>query len=107
MKPSNNEGKGKARNIIGKIISILLSVLLMVGSLYIAQGNSEESHAYNVVLTFKINETYYKTYTVYIPPVKPNDWIKIYGAVNSHVDVNLTVQIDSWITNEIEIPPFM
>lgn len=74
---------------------------------YIAQGNSEESHAYNVVLTFKINETYYKTYTVYIPPVKPNDWIKIYGAVNSHVDVNLTVQIDSWITNEIEIPPFM
>ena len=74
---------------------------------YIAQGNSEESHAYNVVLTFKINETYDKTYTVYIPPVKPNDWIKIYGAVNSHVDVNLTVQIDSWITNEIEIPPFM
>ena len=74
---------------------------------YIAQGNSEESHAYNVELTFKINGTYYKTYTVYIPPVKPNDWIKIYGAVNSHVDVNLTVQIDSWITNEIEIPPFM
>lgn len=74
---------------------------------YIAQGNSEESHAYNVVLTFKINKTYDKTYTVYIPPVKPNDWIKIYGAVNSHVDVNLTVQIDSWITNEIEIPPFM
>lgn len=74
---------------------------------YIAQGNSEESHAYNVELTFNINETYDKTYTVYIPPVKPNDWIKIYGAVNSHVDVNLTVQIDSWITNEIEIPPFM
>lgn len=40
MKPSKKDGKGKVRNIIGKIISILLSVLLMVGSLYVAQGNS-------------------------------------------------------------------
>lgn len=40
MKPSKTIGKGKIRNIIGKVISLLLSVFLMVGSLYIAQGNS-------------------------------------------------------------------
>ncbi len=40
MKPSKTTGKGKIRNIIGKVISLLLSVFLMVGSLYIAQGNS-------------------------------------------------------------------
>lgn len=38
MKPS--DGKGKIRNIVGKIISILLSILLLVGSLYIAKGDS-------------------------------------------------------------------
>ena len=40
MKPSKITGKGKIRNIIGKVISLLLSVFLMIGSLYIAQGNS-------------------------------------------------------------------
>lgn len=40
MKPSKEHGKGKVRNIIGKIVSLLLSVLLLIGSLYIAQGNS-------------------------------------------------------------------
>ena len=40
MKPSKTTGKGKIRNIIGKVISLLLSVFLMIGSLYIAQGNS-------------------------------------------------------------------
>ncbi|MCD7893315.1 MAG: LCP family protein [Erysipelotrichaceae bacterium] len=39
MKPSKN-GKGKVRNIIGKVVSVLLSVILMIGSLYVAQGNS-------------------------------------------------------------------
>ncbi|MCD7808881.1 MAG: LCP family protein [Erysipelotrichaceae bacterium] len=38
MKPSN--GKGKVRNVIGKVVSLLLSILLMIGSLYVAQGNS-------------------------------------------------------------------
>ena len=40
MKPSKNKKKGKVRTVIGKFVSILLSVLLLVGSLYIAQGNS-------------------------------------------------------------------
>ena len=44
---------------------------------------------------------------VYLPAVRPNDWIKIYGAVNSRIDVNLKVLIDSWEIHEIDIPPFM
>lgn len=40
MKPSSKRGKGHIRNIIGKIISALLSVFMLVGSLYIAKGNS-------------------------------------------------------------------
>ena len=40
MKPSKNKKKGKVRTVIVKFVSILLSVLLLVGSLYIAQGNS-------------------------------------------------------------------
>lgn len=40
MKPSKNKKKGKVRTVIGKFVSILLSVLLLVGSLYIVQRNS-------------------------------------------------------------------
>ena len=40
MKPSKEKGKSKVRNVIGKILSILLSILLLLGSLYIAKGDS-------------------------------------------------------------------
>ncbi|MEG0366394.1 MAG: LCP family protein [Coprobacillus sp.] len=40
MKPSKIKTKGKVRTVIGKFISILISVILLFGSLYIAQGNS-------------------------------------------------------------------
>ncbi|MFR7592490.1 MAG: LCP family protein [Longibaculum sp.] len=40
MKPSHEKGKGKVRTVIGKVISILLSILLLIGSLYIAKGDS-------------------------------------------------------------------
>lgn len=40
MKPSKVKNKGKVRNGFGKFISIILSVILLVGSLYIAQGDS-------------------------------------------------------------------
>lgn len=40
MKPSKKAGKGKVRNIIGKLVSILLSVALLFGTLSIAQGTS-------------------------------------------------------------------
>ncbi len=38
MKPSENEKSVK--NIVGKVVSLLLSVVLLMGSLYIAKGNS-------------------------------------------------------------------
>ena len=39
MKPSKKVGKGKTREAIGKIISLLLSIVLIVGTVYIGQGN--------------------------------------------------------------------
>ncbi|MCD7949522.1 MAG: LCP family protein [Erysipelotrichaceae bacterium] len=39
MKPTKT-GKGKIRNVVGKMVSLLLSILLMISSLYVAQGNS-------------------------------------------------------------------
>lgn len=40
MKPSKKKDAGKARNIVGKIISIVLSALLLFGSLSVAKGDS-------------------------------------------------------------------
>ena len=40
MKPSSKKGQGNIRNIIGKVVSLILSVVLLIGSLYIAKGNS-------------------------------------------------------------------
>lgn len=44
MKPAKAKNKGKVRNAIGKCLSILLSVVLLFGSLYIAQGDSTISN---------------------------------------------------------------
>lgn len=40
MKPSTKKGKGNIRTVIGKVVSILLSVLLLFGSLKVAEGNA-------------------------------------------------------------------
>ena len=40
MKPSKKKDAGKARNIVGKIISIILSAVLLFGSLSVAKGDS-------------------------------------------------------------------
>lgn len=40
MKPSKDDNKGKIRNIIGKVVSIILSVILLLGSLYVSKGDS-------------------------------------------------------------------
>ena len=40
MKPSKQEGKGKVREALGKIVSLILSIVLIIGTLYIAQGDS-------------------------------------------------------------------
>lgn len=70
------------------------------------ENGSESTRAYIVALTFRVNgeEQHEK---VYLPSVNPNDWIKIYGAVSSRIDVNLKVLVDSWNIHEIEVPPFI
>ena len=40
MKPSKKEGKGKVREYIGKIISLLFSIDLLLATVYVAQGDS-------------------------------------------------------------------
>ena len=40
MKPSKKEGKGKVREYLGKIISLLLSIILLLATVYVAQGDS-------------------------------------------------------------------
>lgn len=79
MKPSKNEGKGKARNIIGKIISILLSVLLMVGSLYIAQGNS---------VLDSISNANTKTTRISLVVMDESEYHKVSDLKNKDVEVN-------------------
>lgn len=70
------------------------------------ENGSESTRAYIVALTFRVNgEEQHEE--VYLPSVNPNDWIKIYGAVSSRIDVNLKVLVDSWNIHEIEVPPFI
>ena len=38
MRPSKVEGKGRVRQVIGRLLSILLSVLFVIGSTYVNQG---------------------------------------------------------------------
>lgn len=40
MRPSKEKSKGSIRNIVGKFISVILSVVILWASLYVAQGNS-------------------------------------------------------------------
>lgn len=79
MKPSKKEGKGKIRNIIGKIISILLSVLLMVGSLYIAQGNS---------VLDSISNANTKTTRISLVVMDESEYHKVSDLKNKDVEVN-------------------
>lgn len=40
MRPSKKKKKGKVRQYFGKILSLLLSIVMVVGTIYIAQGDS-------------------------------------------------------------------
>lgn len=80
MKPSKKDGKGKIRNIIGKIISILLSVLLMIGSLYVAQGNS---------VLDSITGANEKTTRISLVVLKDSDYQSISDLKNKTIEANL------------------
>lgn len=80
MKPSKKDGKGKIRNIIGKIISILLSVLLMIGSLYVAQGNS---------VLDSITGANEKTTRISLVVLKDSDYQSVSDLKNKTIEANL------------------
>lgn len=82
MRPSKKNGKLSAKNIIGKIISVLLSVILLVGSLYIAQGNS--------VLN-SITGANSQTTRVSVVVKKDSGYEKLSDLKNKTVEVNLSV----------------
>ncbi len=79
MKPSKTTGKGKIRNIIGKVISLLLSVFLMVGSLYIAQGNS---------VLDSISGANTKTTRISLVVMDESEYHKVSDLKNKDVEVN-------------------
>lgn len=80
MKPSKSQGKGKIRNIIGKVISLLLSVFLMLGSLYIAQGNS---------VIDAISSANTKTTRISLVVMADSDYQKVSDLKNQTIEANL------------------
>ena len=49
-----------------------------------------------------------KTKTVYLPLVKANNHIQVYGTISDVIqaDVDLNVIVNSWTLHEIDVPPF-
>lgn len=91
MKPSKNQGKGKIRNIIGKVISLLLSVFLMVGSLYIAQGNS---------VIDAISGANTKTTRISLVVMADSDYQEVSDLKNQTIEANLDDEDNAKYMNE-------
>ena len=91
MKPSKNQGKGKIRNIIGKVISLLLSVFLMDGSLYIAQGNS---------VIDAISGANTKTTRISLVVMADSDYQKVSDLKNQTIEANLDDEDNAKYMNE-------
>jgi len=81
-KPSRKVGKGKARNIVGKIVSLLLSIFLLICSLYIAKGHS---------VLDKITDANKQTARISMIVMKKSSYEKISDLKNQVVEVNLSV----------------
>lgn len=79
MKPSKKINKGKIRNIIGKIFSLLLTVFLMIASLYIAQGNSVLDAISNANL---------QTTRISVVVMKDSDFNKLSDLDNKTIEIN-------------------
>lgn len=91
MKPSKTTGKGKVRNIIGKVVSLLLSVLLMIGSLYIAQGNS---------VLDAISGANTKTTRISLVVMDDSSYQKVSDLKNQSVEANLDDEDNAKYMNE-------
>ncbi len=82
MKPNKNKNKGKVRNLIGKVISILLSVLLLVGTLYVSQGDSVLS---------KITDANSQTTRISVVVMKDSSYQSLSDLKNETIEVNTSV----------------
>ena len=91
MKPSKKQGKGKIRSIIGKVISLVLSVFLMVGSLYIAQGNS---------VIDAISSANTKTTRISLVVMKDSDYQEVSDLKNETIEANLDDEDNAQYMNE-------
>ena len=91
MKPSKTNGKGKIRNIIGKIVCVILSIILMIGSLYIAQGNS---------VLDAITGANKKTTRISLVVLKNSDYQNISDLKNKTVEANLDDEDNAKYMNE-------
>lgn len=68
-----------------------------------SQGSSEEKFSYILDITYSIAGTQ-KTKTVYLPPVDPNDWIKVKGIFKgTPVNVGIEIIALSWTDREMDI----
>lgn len=85
MKPSKNKKKGKVRTVIGKFVSILLSVFLLVGSLYIAQGNS---------LIDAITGANTETTRISVVVMKDSKYKKLSDLKGETIEVNTSAETD-------------
>lgn len=85
MKPSQNKEKGKMRNLVGKVVSILLSVLLLVGTLYISQGD--------YVLN-KITGANSQTTRISVVVMKDSSYQSLSDLKNETIEVNTSVDGD-------------
>lgn len=79
MKPSTKKGQGNTRNIVGKVVSLILSVILLIGSLYIAKGNS--------VLDL-ISSANIKTTRMVVVALKDSDYNDISDLKNKTIEIN-------------------
>lgn len=85
MKPSRYERQGKMRNIFGKMISILLSILLLIGTLYISHGDS-------VINQIAGANSQIKRYSVVV--MKDSAYENLSDLKNESIEVNHLVETD-------------
>ena len=72
---------------------------------FMAEENSDKTKSYLLEISYRINgESRHKL--VYLPPVRPNDWIKVKGIFSSRTDVTMNVIVNSWTEHNIDVPPF-
>lgn len=85
MKPSKTPNKGNVRSIIGKLLSIILSIVLLIGTLFVGRGNSTLSS-----ISGANNQV--TRYSVYV--LKDSSYKSISDLKNKKVALNTQVETE-------------